>query len=74
MGKLSNCSLTHTFNKMEIVISIVIGLVVWKVVPILTNGAIRKKSYRKATSMFCEIVGVAIIVMSILNYLKSLTL
>jgi uncharacterized membrane protein YjfL (UPF0719 family) len=57
---------------MGIVITVVVGLIVWKVIPILTNDTIKRKSYRKAIAVLCKIIGIAIIIMSILNYLKSL--
>lgn len=54
------------------VVSIIIGLVIWLVIPILTNGSIKKKSHRKAIAMLCRIVGIAIIIISVANYLISL--
>lgn len=54
------------------IISIIIGLVIWLVIPILTNDSIKKKSHRKAIAMLCRIVGIAIIIISVANYLISL--
>lgn len=54
------------------VISIIIGLVIWLVIPILTNDSIKKKSQRKAIAMLCRIVGIAIVIISVANYLISL--
>lgn len=55
------------------IVSIVIGLVIWLVVPILTNDAIKKKSQKKAVAMLCRIVGIAIIAVSIVNYIFPLS-
>ncbi len=54
------------------IISIIIGLVIWLVIPILTNDSIKKKSHRNAIAMLCRIVGIAIIIISVANYLISL--
>ncbi len=53
------------------IISIIFGLCIWLVLPILLDGQIKKKKYKKAIAMFCRIVGVVIIVSAILHYLKS---
>lgn len=53
------------------IVPIIIGLVIWLVVPILTNGAIKKKAQKKAVAMLCRIVGIAIIAVSIINYISS---
>lgn len=55
------------------VVAIIIGLVVWFVVPILTDGTLKKKAHKKAVSMLCRIVGIAIIVTSIAEYLTVLS-
>lgn len=54
------------------IITIIIGLVIWLVIPILTNDAIKKKSHKKAIAMLCRIIGIAIIVVAIVNYLTSI--
>lgn len=54
------------------IISIIIGLVIWLVVPILTNEAVKKKSHRKAIAMLCRIVGIAIIAIAVFNFITSL--
>lgn len=51
------------------IIPIIIGLVIWLVVPILTNDSVKKKSHKKAIAMLCRIVGIAIIIISVANYL-----
>lgn len=53
------------------IIFIIIGLVIWLVIPILTNDSIKKKSHGKAIAMLCRIVGIAIIIISVANYLIS---
>ncbi len=54
------------------IITIIIGLVVWLVVPILTNEAVKKKSHKKAIAMLCKIIGIAIIAVACINFLTSL--
>lgn len=54
------------------VITIIIGLIIWFVVPILANDKIRKKSHKKAIAMLCRIVGIAVIVVSVTNYIFSI--
>ena len=58
-------------NEMNIV-SIIIGLVIWLVVPIITNDVVKKKAHKKAIAMLCKIFGIAIIAVSIINYLSSI--
>lgn len=60
-----------SFFSMSIV-PIIIGLVIWLVVPILTTDVIKKRSQKKAVVMLCRIVGIAIIAVSIINYISSL--
>ena len=57
------------------VISIIIGLIIWLVVPLLFKDKYKgkKNKYKfKAIQMTCMIIGLAIIVMSIINNLLSL--
>ena len=49
------------------VLSIIIGLMVWFVLPILFENSIRKKHHKKALKMFCKICGIAIVVMAIIS-------
>lgn len=56
------------------IVTIIIGLIIWFVVPILTNDAIKKNTLKKAVAMLCRIVGITIIAVSIINYIKSLFL
>lgn len=56
------------------IVTIIIGLIIWFVVPILTNDVIKKKTLKKAVAMLCRIVGITIIAVSIINYIKSLFL
>ncbi|MGN0069717.1 MAG: hypothetical protein ACI350_08335 [Prevotella sp.] len=51
------------------VIGIVVGLVVWFVVPLVYEGSRRrKKKYKAALRMLCRIVGLAIIISSVLGH------
>lgn len=54
------------------VIAIVIGFVVWLVVPLLINDHVKRKAQKKAVSMLCRIVGIAIISVAVLKYILSL--
>lgn len=54
------------------VITIIIGLIIWFVVPILANDKVRKKSHKKAIAMLCRIIGIAVIVVSVTNYIFSI--
>ncbi len=51
------------------IISIVVGLCIWFVVPILLEGSIKRKNNKKALRMACKIIGVVIIVWAIISYL-----
>lgn len=53
-------------------ITIIIGLIIWLVVPILTNDSLKKKSHKKAVDLLCRIIGIAIIIISVVNYLTSI--
>ena len=45
----------------EMIISIIIGLCIWFVVPILLEGHIKKKNNKKAMKMTCKIIGIVVI-------------
>lgn len=49
------------------IISVILGLCIWLVVPILLEGRIKGKSNKKAIKMVCMIVGVVIICWTIFN-------
>lgn len=49
------------------IVAIIIGLVIWFVIPILTSDILKKKAHKKAIAMLCRIIGIAIIAMSIIN-------
>ena len=51
------------------VISIIVGLCIWFVVPILFKGNVKKKN-REALNMLCRIIGIVIIAWAILNSLS----
>jgi uncharacterized BrkB/YihY/UPF0761 family membrane protein len=55
-----------------ILIPIIIGLIIWLVIPILTNDFVKKKAIKKAIAMTCRIIGIAIIVITVINYLAAL--
>lgn len=56
------------------IISIIIGLIIWLVIPILTNDMLKKTAHKRAVAMLCKIVGVAIIFITIINYISTLFL
>lgn len=56
------------------IITIVIGVIIWWVVPILTNDAIKKKAHKKAVVMLCRIIGITIIALAVINYLVFIVL
>ena len=52
------------------ILSIIIGLCIWFVVPILLEGRIKGKNNKKALKMVCKIVGVVIICWTIFNHIR----
>jgi predicted permease len=53
------------------IISVILGLCIWFVIPILFEGQIKKKNNRKALKMFCRILGVVIIAWSVFNFILN---
>jgi hypothetical protein len=51
------------------ILSIIIGLLIWFVLPLLLDDSIKKKKHKKALKMCCKICGMVIIVMAIIGYL-----
>lgn len=51
------------------ILSVIFGLIIWFVLPILLEGLVKKKRYKKALIITCKIFGIAIIIMAILNNL-----
>lgn len=47
------------------VISIIISLILWFVVPLLIDGRVKRKSDRKAYKILCKIIAVAILAVSL---------
>lgn len=56
-------------KKIKMVISIIVGLCVWFVLPIMFSSRFRKKKNKKAFAMFCKIVGIVIISFGIINHI-----
>lgn len=69
----NNASSPISFQSMNI-ITIIIGLIIWLIVPILINDSLKKKSHKKAVALLCRIIGIAIIIISVVNYLTSIIL
>lgn len=49
--------------------SIVIGLIVWLVLPLLLENIGKKSNHKKAISLSCKILGIAIIVGAVIGRL-----
>jgi len=50
------------------IVTIIIGLLIWFAVPLLFQGKF-KKNQRRALNMTCHIVGIAIVVYAVVRYL-----
>lgn len=68
MGRWLHCHLSIN-NRKQMIISIIIGLCIWFVVPILLEGHIKGKNNKKALRMVCKIIGVVIICWTIYNHI-----
>lgn len=51
------------------IVSIIVGLCIWLVVPILLEGRIKRKNNKKAIKMTCKIIGIAIIGWTLFNHI-----
>ena len=51
----------------DMALSIILGFLVWFVLPILLEALVKKKHHKKAIRMSCKICGIAIIVMAIIS-------
>ena len=56
----------------SLIISIVIGLIIWLVSPIIINDYLKKKSSKKAMLILCKIIGIAIIAIAVINFIIAL--
>lgn len=63
------CPLLHLDN---MILTIIIALCIWFVVPILLESHIKGKKNKKALAIFCRIVGAVILVWTIINAVISL--
>lgn len=54
------------------IFNIVLGLIIWLVLPLLVQGWIKQANVRKALETLCKIIGIAIIVMAVWGEVKSL--
>lgn len=57
------------YNQEIMFISIILGLAIWIALPQFLNSRIKNKSDRKAVAVLCKIVGIAISVYGIFNYI-----
>lgn len=51
------------------IVSIIIGLSIWFVLPILFEDKLKKKKNKAASKMLCKIIGLSIIIAALINYL-----
>lgn len=49
------------------IISVIIGLSIWLVLPMLLDNKIKKKKNKTAFRMFCKIAGLVIIIAALIN-------
>ena len=54
------------------IVTIIIGLLIWLALPYFLNDVVKSKSQRKGVQLVCKIVGIAIVVIAIVNYIISL--
>lgn len=54
------------------IFNIVVGLIIWLVLPLLLQGWVKRANVHRALDMLCKIVGLAIIVMAVWDEVKSL--
>lgn len=55
-----------------LIIAIAIGVVIWLVLPLWFSDKLKSKSKRKAMTLCCKIIGIAIIATALINYLINL--
>ena len=48
--------------KVKMIVTIIIGLILWFVVPLLIDGRVKRKSDSKAYKILCRIVAAALII------------
>lgn len=60
--------LCYFHNKRTMIAIIVVGLIVWFVVPLVYEEGKSRKKYKATVRMLCRIIGLAIIVGGILHY------
>ena len=48
-------------------ISIILGIIVWAVLPILLTSRIKRKSDRKAVTLICKILGAFLVLWGLYN-------
>lgn len=49
------------------VLSIIIGLSIWFVIPILLENKLKKKKNKAALKMLCKIIGLVIVIAALIN-------
>lgn len=64
-------ALVHIHSTYKMIITIIIGLCIWFVVPILLQSRIKKKNNKKALRMLCRILGAVIIVWTLLKFIMQ---
>ena len=51
----------------NIMISVIIGLCIWFVIPILLENNFKKKKNKAALRMVCKIIGLVIVIAALIN-------
>jgi uncharacterized protein YqhQ len=60
--------LVSLFRKhLNMIISVIIGLCIWFVIPILLENNFKKKKNKAALRMMCKIVGLVIVIAALIN-------
>lgn len=54
------------------ILSIIIGLVIWLALPLFLTGLVKKKNDKRGFERLCMIVGLAIIVIAVIKYIIGL--
>lgn len=54
------------------IIPILLGLILWFVIPLLIESRVKRKSDRRAYQLLSKIIGAALILFSIYNFIVSL--
>ena len=54
------------------IFDIVLGFIIWLVLPLVVQGWLKQANLRKAVAMLCKIIGIAVIVIAVWDEIKTL--